>query len=150
MAFELDPFGIGIKTVSPGSTRTDFASRSLELATHPAYGNLLEKVITFFTGPAAMENLSEPEQIANVVYEAATDGKDRLRYVAGADAQALYAQRLKVGDEVLEKELRRRFLAANKNTIWAKSHGGSRPGNLRKDKRSVRSAGSSYSMILFM
>ena len=26
-----------------------------------------------------------PEQIASVVYEAATDGKDQLRYVAGED-----------------------------------------------------------------
>ena len=103
MAFELNPFGIGIKTVSPGSTKTDFASRSLELATHPAYDELLGKVITFFTGPAAAENLSDPEQIASVVYEAATDGKDQLRYVAGADAQALYAQRLQVGDEVFRK-----------------------------------------------
>ena len=103
MAFELNPFGISIKTVSPGSTKTDFASRSLELATHPAYKEQLEKVISFFTGPDAAKNLSEPEQIANVVYEAATDGKDRLRYVAGADAQALYAQRLQVGDEVFRK-----------------------------------------------
>jgi hypothetical protein len=30
---------------------------------------------------------SSPAQIAEVVYEAATDGKDHLRYVAGADAK---------------------------------------------------------------
>ena len=112
MAFELNPFGIGIKTVSPGSTKTDFASRSLELATHPAYEDLVEKVITFFTGPAATENLSDPEQIANVVYEAATDGKDRLRYLAGADAQALYAQRLQVGDEAFRKGIAQTFFGS--------------------------------------
>ena len=112
MAFELKPFGIGIKTVSPGSTKTDFASRSLELATHPAYKDQLEKVIAFFTGPDATKNLSEPEQIANVVYEAATDGKDRLRYVAGADAQALYAQRLQVGDEVFRKGIAQIFFGS--------------------------------------
>ena len=109
MAFELNPFGIGIKTVSPGSTRTDFASRSLDLATLPAYKEQLEKVIAFFTGPEAAKNLSEPEQIADVVYEAATDGKDRLRYVAGADAQALYAQRLQEGDEVFRRGVARAF-----------------------------------------
>ena len=38
------------------------------------------------TDPKQMETYSTPEQIAEVVYEAATDGKDQLRYVAGADA----------------------------------------------------------------
>ena len=112
MAFELNPFGIGIKTVSPGSTRTDFASRSLDLATLPAYKDQLEKVIAFFTGPEAAKSLSEPEQIASVVYEAATDGKDRLRYVAGPDAQALYAQRLQEGDEVFRRGIAQAFFGA--------------------------------------
>ena len=31
-------------------------------------------------------NFSTAEQIADVVYEAATDGKNQLRYVAGEDA----------------------------------------------------------------
>jgi NAD(P)-dependent dehydrogenase (short-subunit alcohol dehydrogenase family) len=113
MAFELNPFGIGIKTLSPGSIKTDFASRSLYLGTHPAYDEQLKKVISYFTGPAAAEKLSDPEQIAAVVYEAATDGKDQLRYVAGADAQALYAQRLQAGDEVFRKAVAQTFFGAD-------------------------------------
>jgi hypothetical protein len=38
--------------------------------------------------PKQMETYSSPDQIAEVVYEAAIDGKDLLRYVAGADAKA--------------------------------------------------------------
>jgi hypothetical protein len=34
-----------------------------------------------------MATYSSPEQIAEVVYEAATDGKEQLRYIAGADFQ---------------------------------------------------------------
>ena len=47
--------------------------------------------------------------IATVVYEAATDGKDQLRYVAGEDAQATYAMRLKVGDEDFRKGMAQQF-----------------------------------------
>jgi len=50
-----------------------------------------------------MATYSSPDQIAEVVYEAATDGKDQLRYVAGKDAKATYAMRLKVGDEAFRK-----------------------------------------------
>jgi len=50
-----------------------------------------------------MATYSSPDQIAEVVYEAPTDGKDQLRYVAGKDAKATYAMRLKVGDEAFRK-----------------------------------------------
>jgi hypothetical protein len=43
------------------------------------------------------------------VYEAATDGKDQLRYVAGPDAKATYAMPRQVGDEALRKGMDQRF-----------------------------------------
>ena len=61
------------------------------------------------TDPKQMETYSTPEQIAEVVYEAATDGTDQLRYVAGADAKATYATRLQLGDEAFRKAMRRQF-----------------------------------------
>jgi hypothetical protein len=42
--------------------------------------------------------------------EAATDGKDQLRYIAGADAKATYAMRLQLGDEVFRKAIAQQFL----------------------------------------
>jgi NAD(P)-dependent dehydrogenase (short-subunit alcohol dehydrogenase family) len=103
MAYELGQFGIGIKTVSPGGIHTDFISRSLVMAQHDAYNETVQKVLTAFTNPERMESYSTAEQIAAVVYEAATDGKKQLRYVAGEDAKALYAQRLAVGDEAFRQ-----------------------------------------------
>ena len=41
------------------------------------------RVMDAITDPKQMDTYSTPEQIAEVVYEAATDGKDQLRYVAG-------------------------------------------------------------------
>jgi hypothetical protein len=61
------------------------------------------------TDPKQMETYSSPEQIAEVVYEAATDGKDQLRYVAGADAEAMYAMRSQIGDEAFRKAMAQKF-----------------------------------------
>ncbi|WP_143305931.1 SDR family oxidoreductase [Chitinophaga vietnamensis] len=105
LSFELNRFGIRVKTVSPGGILTDFAGRSLELVDHPAYTALLEKVKQVFFNPERAALYSSAGTIADVVYEAATDNKDTLRYVAGADARGMYARRLELGDEQFRKEI---------------------------------------------
>jgi NAD(P)-dependent dehydrogenase (short-subunit alcohol dehydrogenase family) len=109
MAFELQRFGIRIKTVAPGGIRSDFFARSIDTARHEAYDKFADPVMRAFTDPKQMETYSSPEQIAEVVYEAATDGKDQLRYMAGADAKTAYEKRLKMGDEVFRKAMDKRF-----------------------------------------
>ena len=109
MAFELGQFGIRVKIVEPGGMRTDFFTRSLDVGRHPAYDALMDKVMGAITDPKRMDTYSTPEQIAEVVYEAATDGKDRLRYVAGADAVAAAATRRDVGDEAFRKAITQQF-----------------------------------------
>jgi NAD(P)-dependent dehydrogenase (short-subunit alcohol dehydrogenase family) len=114
MAFELSKFGIGIKTVAPGGIKTDFAGRSLVLAQHPAYEALLAQTHAVFSNPGRAIDYSTPEQIAEVVYEAATDGKPQLRYLAGADAKALFAQRQAAGDEAFRKGVDQMFFGQPK------------------------------------
>ena len=114
MAFELNQFGIGIKTIEPGGIRTDFFTRSLDTARHPAYDALVNKFMGLITDHKQMETYSSPEQIAEVVYEAASDGKDQLRYVAGADAKAMYAMRLQLGDEASRKAMAQQFFGEAK------------------------------------
>jgi len=109
MAFELNEFGIGMKTVAPGGMKTDFFTRSLDIGRHPEYDALVSKVMSAITDPKQMETYSTPDQIAEVVYEAATDGKRQLRYVAGADAEATYAARLQLGDEGFRAAIRQQF-----------------------------------------
>jgi hypothetical protein len=46
--------------------------------------------------------------------EAATDGKDQLRYIAGADAKAMYAMRLQLGDEAFRKAMAQQFFGEAK------------------------------------
>ncbi|KMQ61508.1 short-chain dehydrogenase [Chryseobacterium angstadtii] len=108
LAYELNTFGVDVKTVSPGGIKTDFVSRSLDAATTPAYQEMTDSLFSSFEG--MMETASEPVQIAEVVYEAATDGKKQLRYVAGEDAKALYAQRLEQGDELFREQFGKQFM----------------------------------------
>ena len=109
MAFELKQFDIGLKTVEPGGMKTDFFARSFDTGRHQAYDKLVDKVMGVITDPKQMETYSSPEQIAEVVYEAATDGRDQLRYIAGEDAKATYAMRLQVGDEAFRKAMSQQF-----------------------------------------
>lgn len=107
LSFELDQFGIGIKNIEPGLVATDMAERSV-FPSHPAYDELAGKFFAAIGGPDI--KMSTSEEIAEVVYEAATDGKDTLRYVCGEDAKALYAQRLAAGDEAFRKGIKQMML----------------------------------------
>lgn len=106
MAFELKKIGVGIKTVSPGGIKTDFLSRSAEIGAHPSYDQWLTKMFSKINE----DHFTPATQIADVVYEAATDGKEQLRYVAGEDAKALYTQRLQLGDEAFRAQMAQTFL----------------------------------------
>lgn len=109
MAFELKQFGVGLKIVEPGGMKTDFFTRSFDTGRHQAYDKLVDKVMSVITDPKQMETYSSPGQIAEVVYAAATDGKDQLRYVAGEDAKATYAMRLQIGDEAFRQAMDQQF-----------------------------------------
>lgn len=108
LAFELNTFGVDVKTVSPGGIKTDFITRSLDMGTHPEYQGMIDKMMS--NTDAMLEHASEPEVIAEVVYEAATDGKKQLRYQAGEDAKALFAQRTELGAEAFREQFGKQFI----------------------------------------
>ena len=99
-----------MKTVAPGGIATDFASRSLVLSMHPAYGEYIAKVMSAFRSPDRPGRGSTAEEIAEAVYEAATDQTDRVRFVAGEDAKANYAMRLENGVEAFRAYIRKGFM----------------------------------------
>lgn len=107
MSFELALHNIGIKTVAPGAVATEFLNRSLDKSAHPAYQEMEQKLFSMTT---SMMHMAMPAaQLAEVVYEAATDGKDQIRYLAGEDAKAMYARRTELGPEDFRKEIRQQF-----------------------------------------
>ncbi|WP_316762249.1 SDR family NAD(P)-dependent oxidoreductase [Pedobacter aquatilis] len=107
MSFELGIHNIGIKTIAPGATATDFLDRSLIKSLHPAYEKLENKLSS--SNSAMMSNTISAEQVAEIVYEAATDGKDQIRYIVGEDTMAMYERRQEIGTEKFRIELGTQF-----------------------------------------
>lgn len=107
--YELRPFNIRVKVVAPGGVITDFATRSLQRTMDGAsvYDAGLEKVFAAFGTNAA--NYSTADQIAEVIYQAATDDTDQIRYVAGQDAQALYGAWKSMSNEEFFAMVNQRF-----------------------------------------
>ena len=109
MAYELRQIGLNIKIIEPGGMKTDFFSRSFDSAEHPAYADSAAHVHAVVSDPQAIATYSTPEQVAEVVFEAATDGSSRLRYLAGEDAKATWAARRQAGDEGFMAAMTQRF-----------------------------------------
>ncbi len=97
MWYDLARFNIGIKTVAPGGIKSNFM-QVMDVVESNGYETLNARMMEGFTDGTLMK-FTEPDIIAAVVYEAATDGKDQLRYLAGDDAVSTYARRLKEGPE---------------------------------------------------
>ncbi|WP_343690925.1 SDR family oxidoreductase [Chitinophaga sp.] len=108
MSYELSLFNIAIKTVAPGAIRTEFLGRSLERNSLSAYKALEDEM--FSKIDTMMDVASPAELIAEVVYEAATDGKDQIRYIAGEDAKEMAAAHEQLGREAFRQELKKQFL----------------------------------------
>lgn len=96
ISYELAQFNIKVKTVAPGGIKSNYMN-VMQVAGHADYDMLMRKMTEVFS--KGLLNFTEPEVIAQSVYNAATDGKDILTYVAGQDAEKLVAQRLQQGAE---------------------------------------------------
>lgn len=110
LSYELSAFGITVKTVAPGGISTDFAGRSLVMSEHPAYKSMVDKALAFFYNPERQKkDYSTAEEIAGVVYQAATDGKPQLRYIAGKGARRMYKVRRLLGYKFFMGQVRKLF-----------------------------------------
>ena len=108
LSFELSKFNINVKTIAPGYIHTDFITRSLDKNSHPEYKDIEDKILGG-KDEESMKQCTSPEEVAPIVYEAATDGKDQIRYVVGKDAIGLQQRQLEIGRENLRKEISKQF-----------------------------------------
>jgi len=115
LAHEVAQFGIKVKTIAPGGIQTDFAGRSLDGGMHNAYQKLVEKVSEGYS-EEKMSQFATPESVAQVIYEAATDNKNQLRYLVGNDAIELYKERTDLGVERQFSKIKERFENRNEFT----------------------------------
>ncbi|SDC01924.1 SDR family oxidoreductase [Niabella drilacis] len=93
MFYELGLFNIGIKTVAPGIIKSHFGENAI-WAVGEEYKEAFDRSMASFD---FRSYFSTPEMIADIVYEAATDGKKQLRYVAGEDVNRHFAQYEELG-----------------------------------------------------
>jgi short-subunit dehydrogenase len=88
LRYEVEQFGGKVKIVEPGAIATDFAGRSFDFnhdATMTEYQNIVTQITKVM--PSMIKNASTTDVVTKVIYEAATDGKNKLRYMAGKDAK---------------------------------------------------------------
>ena len=103
MQYELNPLGIHLKIVEPGGYKTEFAGRSMTLFNidgldeyQPAFNKFMDMIDNW----PMSENIGE---VADAIYEAATDGTEKLRYPVGHDAVQLIQTRQQMNDVDFKK-----------------------------------------------
>jgi len=99
LSFELSAIGVKTKIVEPGVIATDFGGRSFNFFNDESlteYQPLVQKFMSAFE--TANANPSPASLVAEVIYQAATDGTKQLRYTAGEDAKEYMTNRKQLDD----------------------------------------------------
>lgn len=94
LVYELEPFGVRVKLIEPGAVNTDFFGRSSDRENktgEDAYSvySAVQFGVMDRTGPGG----SSSEDAARVIWGAANDDSQRLRYSVGLDAKAMFMAR---------------------------------------------------------
>lgn len=101
LRYELEPLGIQVKIVEPGAIATDFGGRSLDFQHNQEltdYNDYVGRFMGSFEAMTDPKMMSTPSLVAEVIFEAATDSKKTVRYVAGADAKQWLATKQEMED----------------------------------------------------
>ena len=105
LAYEMQAIGVRVKIVEPGAIKTDFATRSFAFSNDESLTEYQKTVKGLMAAvEPLMANGADPMVVAEVIYTAATDGSDRLRYPAGSDAQPLLEKRHSQDDHTFMAE----------------------------------------------
>lgn len=107
MSYEVKEWNIKIKTVVPAYMQTNFGNNA-QMVSHPDYQPIFNQYITAMRADSSSKR-DTPETIADIVYEAATDNRDQLHYIAGALATSEYEWLRKEGIETVINEMNEHF-----------------------------------------
>lgn len=115
LSYELAALGIGVKIIEPGGvTETRFGHRSgaefSSTSTPADYNNFLAGAGVVFDALRQSSERSTSEQVARVIYDAATDGTDQLRYVATEDIKTFVDKRRGSSEEEYIQFMRERMM----------------------------------------
>lgn len=107
MSFELNEFGIRIKTVVPAYMQTNFG-KNAQMSSHSEYMETFNRYIMQMRADSSAKR-DTAESIAKEVYQAATDDKLQLHYMAGNLATTEYEWLKKDGIESVIDSMNKRF-----------------------------------------
>jgi NADP-dependent 3-hydroxy acid dehydrogenase YdfG len=105
LSYEMKAIGVKVKIVEPGAIKTDFATRSFAFSNDESlteYQKTVQGVMAAVE--PIMANGADPLVVAEVIYKAATDGSDQLRYAAGSDAGPILERRRSQDDHTFMAE----------------------------------------------
>ncbi|HDR4457520.1 SDR family oxidoreductase [Bacillus cereus] len=112
LSFELAPQNIHVKLIEPGSISTDFNGRSMEFFFDESltdYSKFINLVRNGIEKMSELEQFTSPEVVAEVIYQAATDTTNQIRYVVGEDAKNLIKIKEESGDLAFIKHMTQMF-----------------------------------------
>lgn len=114
LSYELAALGITVKIVEPGGvTETKFGERSAVEAGKRTpiadYERFFTNTLAVFDGLRAERRSATSADVAKVIFDAATDGTSRLRYLATDDIAPLVAARRETNEERYVATMRNRF-----------------------------------------
>ena len=114
LSYELAAVGVKVKIVEPGGVvSTRFGSRSgnemSRTSVPDEYDAFVEGAAAIFDGLRADRGLATSEDVAEVIFHAATDESDQLRYVATEDIKPLIAMRRGSSEEEYMAFMRKRM-----------------------------------------
>jgi NAD(P)-dependent dehydrogenase (short-subunit alcohol dehydrogenase family) len=102
LAFEAEQVGVRVKLIEPGAIKTDFYSRSMDFVHDrglAAYNAAVDRGMKKMNAAGAKG--APASAVAEAIWQAATDGSARLRYVVGSDAKSLLGLRRLLGIDAL-------------------------------------------------
>ena len=108
--YELGQFGVKARLVEPGAIATDFAGRSFDFQNDESleeYQTLVNNLWAAFEG--MLGDASPASLVAEVIYEAATDESEQIRYLAGEDAKMYMAGREQQDDATFMAGIKQAF-----------------------------------------
>lgn len=104
LAHELRPFGVHVKIVEPGGTKTRFHDTAYDSIHPPITEAYRERYGRKQASHGSKNDYDPPERVAELIYSAATDTSWRLRHSASQARQTLFWQRV-LGRDGLWKRL---------------------------------------------
>ena len=102
MSLELEQFGIKVKTIIPGVVKTKLFENAVKGPGGP-YAERMDKLVSVLSDPKNLPFAVPPEDIAKIVFQAATDGTDQIRYLADPFAQSSVAGIIGLGEQTVQK-----------------------------------------------